>query len=183
MSIGPNTAIIAYRIDAAEFVAKSKALAALPGTIRSVVLPRGFRSVGRASESRIVKTVAAETSMRQKDVRATIRTAHSDHDVVHICRSPWIPLSHLGGVRQTRTGVTVRGWGAHKGAFIVVRYGGNVFARVGASRLPIKKLHGPNPANHINTHPDRYRKILEEEAERRLLPEIERQLDLAIARL
>lgn len=183
MGLGPNTAIIAYRIDAVEFALKSRALAAMPATIRSVVLPRGFRAVGRASESRIVKQVSAETDMRQKDVRATIRTLHSDHDVTHVCRSGWIPLAKLGAARQTRTGVTVRGWGPHKSAFIVSRYGGNVFARVGVARLPIKKLHGPNPANHINTHPDGYRKILEEEAERRLLPEIARHLDLALARL
>lgn len=175
--------IISYRIDAAEFLAKSRAIARMPEKIRSVVLPRGFRAAGRASESRIVKQVAADTSMRQKDVRATIKTFHSDHDVVHVCRSNWIPLAKLGGARQNSKGVTVRGWGAHRGAFLVGRYGGNVFARVGGDRLPIKKLFGPNPANHINRHADTFRAILEEEAERRLLPEVERQLTMALAAL
>ena len=96
-----TTAVIAFRIDAVEFQMKSKALASMPEKIRSVVLPRGFRAVGRASESRIIKKVSADTSMRQKDVRATVRTSHSDHDVVHICRSGWIPLAKLGAARQT----------------------------------------------------------------------------------
>lgn len=178
-----STAIIAYRIDAAEYLAKSKAVAALPATIRTQVLQRGFRTVGRSSETQIVRKAAADTSMRQKDVRDRLKTVYSDHDVTHVVRSPWIPLAHLGGARQTRTGVTVRGWGAHKGAFLIAKYGGNVYAREAETRLPLKKLFGPNPANHINTHPEPFRSILEAEAERRLLPEVERLLDQALARL
>lgn len=175
-----STAIIAFRIDGAEFLAKSKALAAMPDKIRTTVLARGFRAVSRSSESKIVREVSAATSMRQKDVRSRLKTMHSDHDVTHVVRSKWIPLAQLGGARQTSKGVTVRGWGSHKGAFLIGKFGGNVYAREGKARLPIKKLFGPNPANHINTHPDRYRQIMEEEAERRLLPEVERQLDLAL---
>lgn len=103
-----STAIIAYRIDAAEYLAKSKAVAALPATIRTQVLQRGFRAVGRSSETQIVRKAAADTSMRQKDVRDRLKTVYSDHDVTHVVRSPWIPLAHLGGARQTRTGVTRR---------------------------------------------------------------------------
>jgi hypothetical protein len=178
-----NTAVVSYRIDAAEFLAKSARIAALPDGIRTSVLSKAFRAVSRASESKIVKQVAVDTTMRQKDVRDKLRTFYSDHDVTHVVTSPWIPLAKLGAARQTKTGVTVRGWGAHRGAFILSKLGGNVYARTSAKRFPIKKLYGPNPANHINTHPERFRKILEDEADRRLLPEVDRLLGLLLDRL
>lgn len=174
---------VALEISAAEFLAKSKSLARMPETVRHAVLARGFRAVGRASESRIVKDVASGTQMRQKDVRATIQTGVWPEGVQHTCISPWVPLAKLGSARQTKTGVTVRGWGSHRSAFIVAKFGGNVYARSGSERFPIKKLHGPNPANHINTHRARYEAILTEVAGRILLPEVERQLDLALAQI
>lgn len=68
-----------------------------------------------------------------------------------------IPLRDYAA-RQTKKGVTVsvtrgqrkRVQHAGNAAFIVNKIGGNVFAREGKSRLPIKKLYGPSiPATFV----------------------------------
>lgn len=59
-----------------------------------------------------------------------------------------IPLKHLGA-RQNRKGVTYKSGPKQKGfiksAFVVNKFGKNVFARTGRSRTPIEKLYGPSP--------------------------------------
>jgi len=59
-----------------------------------------------------------------------------------------IPLKYLGA-RQNKKGVTYKTGnktrGFVKSAFVVDRFGRNVFARTGAARVPIEKQFGPSP--------------------------------------
>lgn len=174
---------VGIKVDALEYLAKSRVFHRMPETIRTTVLSRAFRAVSKSTESRVVKSVAAGTNMRQKDVRATIHTSHGAGGVDLVCRSKWIRLTDLGAAKQTRVGVWVRGWGTHKSAFLIKSRNNWAYARVGKARLPIKALWGPNPAQFINKHRGDYEALLASETERVLLPEVERLLGVALATL
>lgn len=61
-----------------------------------------------------------------------------------------IPLKHMGA-RQTKKGVTFKSGSKSKGfvksAFVVDRFGRNVFARTGKTRIPTEKQFGPSPGD------------------------------------
>lgn len=171
------------KIDALDFLAKSKVFSAMPGEIRSRVLSMSFRAVSRSMEAQVVKSVAAGTNMRAKDVRKTLRTSHGAEGVDLVCVSKWTRLTDLGSARQTKRGVWVRGWGAHRHAFLIASRKGWAYKRTSKKRLPIVALWGPNPAQYINGHAGDFARVLVTETERRLLPEVERLLGVVLARL
>lgn len=172
--------VAVVKIEASDFKRRADQFAALPRKVQDQVLKRGFEKVGRSTLTRIVRETAEGTDLRQKDVRKVTRMVHSAANVHIVMRSGYLPLSKLGAARQTRSGVTVRGWGSHKSAFIVRRYGGNIYTRTTKKRFPIKRLWGPNPAAYVLKHAAKFQAILEEQADRHLLPEIARQMDLLL---
>jgi hypothetical protein len=112
------------------------------------------------SKSIISKQIASELATSQKTIRTTIRIAQKAKDseiqaVVEVKKEKRISLKEFGA-RQTKKGVSYkisksRGRKTIPGAFqgpkpgsINVRTKGNVFKRVGKSRLPIVKLFGPS---------------------------------------
>ena len=98
---------------------------------------RGIRD-RLALKSRLVRERLKTSRARPGSLAYTIR----------VDRRP-IPIAEFGGARQVRQGVKVR---IIKGgqrvllesAFIVDRYGGNVFSRVGPDRGPIRSRMGPS---------------------------------------
>jgi hypothetical protein len=175
---------VGVNIDGSDFSRVAKILEKVPDQIRDRVLTRSLATFRRTAESKVVKKVAAETSLRQKDVRSKMTSSSTSSEVKIVVRSKWIRLTDLGSAKQTKVGVWVRGWGTHKHAFLASIYnkgaGLRAYARVGKPRFPVKALWGPNPAQHIRMHADEFQSLISSEAERRLLPEVERQLDLVL---
>lgn len=112
------------------------------------------------SKSTIAKQIGRELATSQKNIRTTIRIVSKAKDsdiqaVVEVKKEKRISLKEFGA-RQTKTGVSYkisksRGRKTIPGAFqgpkpgsINVKTKGNVFKRVGKSRLPIVKLFGPS---------------------------------------
>jgi hypothetical protein len=76
-------------------------------------------------------------------------------EVIGFLKGYPIPLKYFSP-RKTATGVTAKidskikgkaGRTAFPHAFLVSKYGGRVFNRVGKNRLPIKQVYGPSPGD------------------------------------
>jgi len=90
-----------------------------------------------------VKVIAAAISQTRKASKAQLGAT------VTLAKTKRISLKEFGA-RQTKKGVSYRvsktaGRKTIRSAFVVDKIGGHVFARVGKSRLPINKKHGPSP--------------------------------------
>lgn len=111
-------------------------------------------------KSIIAKQIAKELATPQKNIRTTIRVSRKAKDTdisatVEVSKTKRLSLKEFGA-RQTKAGVSYRvskskGRKTVAGAFqgpkpgmINVKTKGNVFKRVGKSRLPIVKLMGPS---------------------------------------
>lgn len=128
-------------------------------------LPReistAVNAAARKTKSIIAKGVTTELATRQKTVKQHVSQSRKSvptklQAAVRLAKSKRIPLKEFKP-RQTRAGVSYRiskrtGRATIPGAFQGPRPGlmkaswrGNVFKRVGKSRLPIVKLFGPSP--------------------------------------
>lgn len=164
------------RYDAADFSRLSVAIGRLPAEIRSKVMARAMARVGDMGRTRIVRRIAERIDLPVGIVRSKTQAYVSSESAIVRVASDWISLYRIGA-RQTRTGVTVRGRGSYRSAFIATMNGGTaVFKREGASRFPVEALYGPNPANDVRTSPEVYQRLLVEIAERTVLPRILHEL-------
>lgn len=87
----------------------------------------------------ISKTISMPRRASKQQIGATVR----------LTKTKRISLKEFGA-RQTKKGVSYRiskteGRKTIRSAFMVDKLGGHVFTRVGKSRLPIAKKHGPSP--------------------------------------
>jgi hypothetical protein len=127
-------------------------LSGYPGAVRRVI-PRALNRTATSARSRVVKGIAAEINLRQKDIRrgVTVDRAKPTRHVARITiKGRRVPLIKFGA-RQTRKGVTARvrkrgGRELHPGAFIATMPTGHVgvFERKRRSRLPIREKRGPS---------------------------------------
>lgn len=90
-----------------------------------------------------VKVIAAAISQTRKASKAQLGAT------VTLAKTKRISLKEFGA-RQTKLGVSYRvsktqGRKSIRSAFISSKLHGHVFTRVGKSRLPIDKKHGPSP--------------------------------------
>lgn len=194
-------------IDAAE-VARLAALFRRVGPeIAAEAWRRGHVTMRRRLIASSVRMIAKRTSMRPKDVRDRVSVFGGDGswrgdggDFTLVIRSGWIPLSKLGAVRSfgpkgmprdpdtgrftaaTRAGgVTVRGWGRHRGAFVATMgKTTTIWRRDGADRFPVKVLWGPNPAAAVLDDPAPYHTEMRRLVAEVLIPEIERQVGVLL---
>lgn len=143
---------------------KAKALQdALQGTAKKLPaeLAIVLNKVAKAGERIIAKEVSAELATPIKVIAKTIRQKRkaSRNELsasVEMSKTKRISLREFGA-RQTKAGTSykisrTKGRKVARGAFqgprpgaMNVRWRGHVFARLGKSRLPIVKLHGPSP--------------------------------------
>lgn len=128
-------------------------------------LPReiatAVNATARKTKSFIAKGVTTELATKQKTVKQHVSQSRKANPTrliaaVRLKKTKRIPLKEFKP-RQTRAGVSYRiskrtGRSSVPGAFQGPRPGlmkaswrGNVFKRVGRSRLPIVKLYGPSP--------------------------------------
>lgn len=169
-------ALVDIRYDASDFWRLSRAFERLPDDIKHKVATRAMGRVGDMGRTRVVRRIAERIKIAQAFVRgATSAWTGADGATIRVS-SKWISLYRLGA-RQTRSGVTVRGRGSYRSAFIATMNGGTaVFKREGASRFPVKALYGPNPANDVRSSPDEYQKLVEDIARQYVLPRMLHEL-------
>ena len=175
---------VSVHVDARDYEQLARALNHLPGQIKAKAIARALSRVGEMARTQVVRRAAQQSGMPQRDVRSRTLSFNAGGTTQEIVmRSEWWPLYKLGGARQTKTGVTVRNWGHHRGAFIAGMRSGHegVFRREGKSRLPIRELWGPNPVSFVLDHPDEYEAILAEVAETALVPRLVHELDRLLA--
>jgi len=181
-------------VDSRQVGQLARAFRALPTDIRHRVIGAALGRVASQVETRIVRFTAKRIDIQQKHVRAVTRSRYNAGAQALVVRmaSQWIPLEALGA-RQTRAGVTVRGRGSYRGAFITTvtragisgTHGGHrgVFKRAGATRLPIRKLHGPNPAHDLYRNGDEYLGEAVDGIDDLIMPRVLRELNRALGRL
>jgi hypothetical protein len=173
------------KFDASDFVQLSRAIGRLPGEIKAKALARAMRRVTDTARSRVVKRSAERIDIPQNLVRekttAMFNAGGNTSQVV--VRSGWIPLYKIGAT-QTSRGVRVRMRGSYNHAFIAKMASGHVgvMRRVGMSRLPIRELFGPNPANDIVNHDQVYLQVLAEVMDDVLLPRVLHELGRILAK-
>jgi hypothetical protein len=168
---------------AEDFFRLSKQFERLPEKIKTSVTAKAMRRVAQMGATQVVKRAAERINIPQKFVRERTSAFQRQNEGVIYVRSDWIELYKLGA-RQTRTGVTVRARGSYQSAFIAKMKSGHVgvFMREGSARLPIQQLHGPNPANDINTSPDIYTDLMVQVAEHHVMPRLLHELGRALPR-
>lgn len=163
--------------DASDFERLAKDLARVPYELKYHAVGRAMHRVAQMGATQVIKRAAERVDIPQKFVRSRTSAFQSQGEATIRVRSDWISLYQLGA-RQTKKGVTVRGRGSYRSAFIAGMASGHagVFKRTGTARLPIRELFGPNPANDISTSPDVYQDLINGVAERYVLPRLMHEL-------
>jgi len=156
------------------------------------VLTRSINKVGVAARTKIVRRVAAEVNVKQKDLRrrnislvkANFRTLLERIRII----GRRIPVIRFGA-RQTKRGVSYRikrGGGRKKiaGAFKATMDSGHegVFVRRGAKRLPIVQQYGPSVPAVVEGIDELAAAMLDREIHERLDREITTQVGLVLER-
>lgn len=159
--------------DASDFARVARDIARLPAEIKAKAAARAMRRVSDMARTRIIKRSAEHVNLPQSRIRpltkVQLNAGQGSTDIV--MRSKWIAL-YLLGARQTQKGVTVRGRGSYRSAFIASVGSGHegVFSRDGKARLPIHELFGPNPAHAVVNNPDVYIEVMTSVIESHLMP-------------
>jgi hypothetical protein len=171
--------------DTSELQALGRAISRLPGDIKAKAMARAMSRMRDMARTRVVKRTAERVKLPPKRVRdiTTARFNAGSNTIEIIEKSGWISLYKLGAT-QTKSGVRVRLRGSYKSAFIAKMGSGHsgVMKRVGAARLPIRELYGPNPAHDVTNNPDVYLKVLAEIIEDHLAPRVLHEIDRLLPR-
>ena len=147
------------KIADSQIAAMKKAIENTGRTLRKELVIACNQTAVKA-KSIIAKQIGSELAVPQKVIRTTIRqsTKANDTDIkatVEVKKEKRLSLKEFGA-RQTKKGVSYKisktsGRKTIPGAFqgprpglMKVSWRGNAFKRVGKSRLPIVKLHGPS---------------------------------------
>lgn len=184
-------ALDGLHIDAAEVERLAARMAGLSASLRERVIRRSMVTVLRKARPRVIDEIADGTDLPKRKVGERVKAFTAGGEMNLTVRSPWLPLIELGAARRYGKapparggGVSVRGWGRHKGAFLATMGAHRgVYVRKGKGRFPVKELWGPNPAAHVLKNEGQFLGLLEQVARTTLVPEIERQIDLALAGL
>lgn len=173
------------RFDASEIEHLSRAIANLPGQIKTKAMASAMRRMRDMARTRVVRRSAERTDLPVRKVQALTKAFFNagGNTIEVIERSGWIPLADLGAT-QTANGVRVRGRGSYRSAFLAQMKSGHrgVMKRVGKARLPIRELFGPNPAHDVTNNPDEFVQVLAELIEDSLAPRVLHELDRLLPR-
>jgi len=182
---------VRIELDEKRLRAIERELAAAPGAMPKV-MSRAVNKVATAARTEIVRGVAQETALTQKDARKSVGLTRATY-------RRWAATIRVGGrriplirfkARQTRKGVTYQvpggggGRSAAAGAFIATMPGGRrgVFRRQGAPRLPIYELFGPSLQGVVEGVDRLAWRTLRRTLDRRLGQEIDRQVGVVLDR-
>lgn len=167
-------------------------LDAVPSKLRRAV-QLALNTIGRATRTQSWREIRAEINLKPSYIRNEVNFIPATQEelrVIIFARRRGVTLSQFPfkqlwrqgkAGRRAKAGVRVsvgKGWTELvEGAFIapIGPPGGLIVERVDKPRLPLDVLHGPSPSQVLNTKLD----DLGADAERKLGPEIERQLKRA----
>jgi hypothetical protein len=188
------------RFDASEIEQLSRAIAKLPGQIKTKAMSSAMRRMREMARTRIVKRSAERTDLPVRKVQAlTTAFFNAGGNTIEIVeKSGWIALYKLGAV-QTSGGVRVKARGSYRHAFIAAVTAGSggdnetqhtgVFMRVPGQKMrsnpkkeAIREMFGPNPAHDVTNNPDEFVKVLAELIEDHLAPRVLHELDRLLPR-
>lgn len=151
----------------------------LPREIQTAV-----NAVARKLASDAAKDLSKEMPLKQRTLKKIVKqkakaTPQQLRAIVRIGEGYNIPLKFFNA-KQIKRGVTykqsrnVKGKSILRDAFIVKRYGGNVFKRVSEGRGPLQKQLGPKPGDYF----ERLRIV--EKARAKVEAELEKQIERRI---
>lgn len=184
------------RIDASDFDDLARAIGKLPGDIKTKAMARAMRRMRTMARTRVVRKNAKHTKLPQREIRERTKGYYDAgrNEIEIVEKSKWIPLYDLNH-NPTPRGVTVRGRGSYRHAFIATvtgKKGGKhtgVFRRDVGSQMPsnpkkeqIRELFGPNPAHAITNNPEEYVEVLSELIQQHLAPRFMHELDRILPR-
>jgi hypothetical protein len=191
--------LLGYRIDAADAARIARLFDRLSANMQQRAWERARSTIRRRLKVETVRLVAKRTDLRPKDVRDKIRDYNDGSAYGIDVRSRWLPLYELGAVRRygrkrprnadgtyaaggAGGGVTVRGWGRHRGAFVATMKSGHVgiFRRVGEDRAPVREVWGPNPAWEVFKNDQTYLAMMQRIVQEEFVPELERQIKVLL---
>ena len=178
-------------VDSSDFSRLSTKLAHIPAEIKAKAFSRALRRVRNMAKTQVVRRAAKDSGLRYSDVNKITRAFNTGSDTARIVmRAGWIPLYKLGAARQTGRGVSVRKWGAHKGAFIATMRTGHtgVFVRVSGTRMEkknkeqIRELWGPNPVSNVLRDDEKYLRVLSKVMQENFVPRVEHEINRILSR-
>ena len=173
-------------IDASDFRALGAAMHNLPADLKRNAFHAAAKRIGTMGRTQVVRRLAAYTGLKQAIIReATDVYVTGDGEINIRIRSKWIPLGKLPH-SKSRKGMRVRGRGLIAGSFKATMASGHVgiFKRSDKARLPIKELHGPNPAHAVlvDRHGE-FSRIAEQIVAERLMPRILHEVNWRLDKL
>lgn len=183
--------------DASEIEQLGRAIANLPGEIKSKAMARAMSRMRDMARTRIVRRSAERVKLPAGTIRE-LTTAHFNaggNSIEIIEKSGWISLYKLGAT-QTSRGVRVRLRGSYRHAFIATVKAGKggathtgVWRRVPGTKMrsnpkkeQIRELFGPNPAHDVTNNPEVFMEVLAELIEDHLAPRVLHELDRILPR-
>lgn len=172
-------------IDASELDALGRAIARLPGEVKTKAFARAMRRMRDMARVRAVRVSAKRADLPVGMVRdLTTATFNAGGNTVEVVmRSGWIGLAKLPH-QETAEGVHVKGRGMLKSAFRAKMKSEHVGVFINTRGLnkksgrnnAIRELFGPNPAHDVTNNPDEYIKVLAELIEEHLAPRVLHEL-------
>lgn len=128
------------------------ALKKLRGPRRIAAVTRALNHTGNKVYTRVKRSLAKQMGLSSqkifKDGRALKKKRASGSTLTYeiISSGRAIRMKEFRW-RQTKNGITAYPWGEKfrfKSAFVIPKYGGNLYHRKTVKRFPIKSLYGPN---------------------------------------
>ncbi|ACI92705.1 conserved hypothetical protein [Afipia carboxidovorans OM5] len=144
------------RVDVRDDVLKrfGNKLAALGDGQAAVVMSRALNHEGDKGRTQVKRVLVKQTGIKYGLIHKAMRTVYSTPATLTytlVARGDETNIA-LFGARQGKRGVSAAPWGRRhvfKSTFIVGRYGGKVYKRIGPARFPLKQVFGPNIAREL----------------------------------
>jgi hypothetical protein len=118
------------------------------------VMSDALNKAGEKARTDVKRALVKSTGLPYREISSGMRTTKSTPATLTFTITENGREHNLRDfkARWLRPGVKAQPWGHSKlfpGTFQIKRWGSRVFRRVGASRLPIEGLWGPNPAREM----------------------------------
>lgn len=109
---------------------------------------RALSRTATETTTKVARALVTQTGLPYGVVRKALNTiSASPGNLVAkiVATGSYVPLAKFAA-RQTGRGVSAQPWNVRrvfKSTFVIRKFGGNVYARVGKGRFPLHKLYGP----------------------------------------
>lgn len=119
-----------------------------------VIMSRSLNHEGDKGRTQVKRALVQQTGIKYGLINQAMKTIYSTPaSLTYTLEARGTETNlNLFGARQGQRGVSAAPWNTRrvfKSTFMIGRYGGRVFRRVGKSRFPIKPMFGPNIAREI----------------------------------